>query len=72
MDNLTRPLREKRPGGALAGLGGLVGVVGRLGAEDAAAIGRLGESMKGIAPKRRLSGTKDWRALAPLSDDAEE
>ena len=49
---------------------GVTGLVVHL--EDEDAIGRLGESMKGIAPKRRLSGTKDWRALAPLSDDAEE
>ena len=49
---------------------GVTGLVVHL--EDEDAIGRLSESMKGIAPKRRLSGTKDWRALAPLSDDAEE
>jgi len=49
---------------------GVTGLAVRL--EDEDAIGRLSESIKEIAPKRRSSGAKDWRALAPLSDEAEE
>jgi hypothetical protein len=33
--------------------------------EDGDAVGRLCESMRGIGPRRRSSGAKDWRALAP-------
>jgi len=49
---------------------GVSGLAVRL--EDEDAIGRLRDSMKGIAPMRRSSGSGDWRALAPLSGDEEE
>jgi hypothetical protein len=49
---------------------GVTGLSVRL--EDEDAIGRLCKSMEGIAPKRRSTGARDWRALAPQSEDAEE
>jgi hypothetical protein len=49
---------------------GITGLAVRL--EDKDAVGRLGESMKEIAPKRRSPGAGEWHALAPLASADDE
>ena len=49
---------------------GVNGLAVRL--EDQDAIGRLCESLNGIATKRRSSGSGEWRALAPQSSAARQ
>ena len=49
---------------------GVNGLAVRL--EDQDASERLRDCMKGISPRRRSSGSSDWRALAPLSGEVDE